>query len=353
MEEYGGSILRRLPVHGGRPEPRPLGRGPRSGEAGTIRPGSGDANPVQRGAGPHLRAASRHCLSSRLPAVPHDCPGDADATLPTRRGVQLVCFNRGVAGNVPANQTFLLDLQFQQLFLVLGTATVIAKNDAAFTGGDETENDETYRGRLLGLPRNLWTLDSITRAALGVDGVIDVLPSDPLGGVDASQSYFNLFNFDERPFGGQRRLGELYFFDLVVAHEFSRPWQKVGLVDGISEKVEQAVDRVRPIGIHPNIIQADHIEVGLQAKVILAPGHDSVAVEAAIKQRLSLDLSLLKLGSDVLYSQVMRAIAEQTGVVDVQTCVLAAAHRGSPASPSVRCRSRRRRSRRRSARTLS
>jgi hypothetical protein len=244
-------------------------------------------------------------------------PVTLSTSLPAARGVALACFDRGVAGNVAAGQTFALDPQFQQLFLVLGTATVTAKNDAPFTGGDQPEDDEAYRGRLLGLPRNLWTLDSIVRAAK-VDGVIDVLAFDPLGGVDVSQSYFNFFNFDERLFSGQRRLGEPYFFDLVVAHEFSRPWLTVGGVEGIYDKVKRAVDLVRPVGIHPNIIQADHIEVGLQAKLILAPGHDPVAVLAAVKQRLALDLGQLKLGGDVLYSQVMRAIAEQTGVVDVQ-----------------------------------
>jgi hypothetical protein len=139
-----------------------------------------------------------------------------------------------------------------------------------------------------------------------------------LGGVDVSQSYFSLFGFAERAFSSERRLGEPYFFDVVVAHRFTWPWRSQAGIPGIFERVLAAVDRVRPIGIHPNIIQANHIEVGVQATVIIEPGYDSQALLASIKQRIATDVAALKLGGDVLYSQVMRAFVEQPAVVDVQ-----------------------------------
>ena len=43
--------------------------------------------------------------------------------------------------------------------------------------------------------------------------------SDPLGGVDVSQSYFGVFTFGKRLFSAERRLGEPYFVDVVVAHD--------------------------------------------------------------------------------------------------------------------------------------
>jgi len=170
----------------------------------------------------------------------------------------------------------------------------------------------------LGWPRHIWTLESVRRAVLEVDGVIDVLPFDPLGGVDISQSYFNLFDFSEGLFSGERRLGEPYFFNIIVAHEFAWPWEATGGVTGIASRVRAAVEQVRPVGIHPNIIQADHIEVGLQAKVLVAAGYDSQALLAAVKQRIAQDVNALKLGGDVLYSQIMCAFIDQPGVMDVQ-----------------------------------
>ena len=75
---------------------------------------------------------------------------------------------------------------------------------------------------------------------------------------------------------------------------------------------------MRPVGIHPNIVEANHIDVGVRAKVIIRAGYDPQALLASIKQRLAKDIGALKLGGSVLYSQVMCAFGEQPGVVDVQ-----------------------------------
>ena len=239
--------------------------------------------------------------------------------------VELEAFEAGPTGDLAVNATLRLDPVYALLYLQMQTPTTVnAVVTEAFSGGRSDESDEDFRARILGLPRNIWTVDSVRAAALSVPGVVDVAISDPLGGVDVSQSYFNLFRFDERVFSGERRLGDPYYFDVVVAHEFARPWRTdtiSGLatpVTGIYEQVLAAVERVRPVGIHPNIVQADHIEVGLRADVVIDAGYDPQALRAAFKQRLTGYIGELKLGGDVLYSQVMRAIVDQPGVVDVQ-----------------------------------
>ncbi|MCB0108295.1 MAG: baseplate J/gp47 family protein [Caldilineaceae bacterium] len=233
--------------------------------------------------------------------------------------VTVQAFAQGPAGNIAAGALIGIDPVYQQLYLSnFGAAAVTVQNSQPFSGGDLFESDEEYRSRLLGLPRNLWTLESVRSAVLDLNGVIDVLLSDPLGGVDVSQSYFNLFNFNQRLFSSERSVGDAYFFDIVVAHEFVWPWRTTGSVPGIFERVSAAVDQVRPIGIYPNIVEANHINVGVRATIHIQGGYDQQAVLASIKQRLANDIGALKLGSNVLYSQVMCAFADQPGVVDVQ-----------------------------------
>lgn len=113
-------------------------------------------------------------------------------------------------------------------------------------------------------------------------------------------------------------MGEAYFFDIVVAHEFAWPWRTDGNVPGIFDQVTAAVEQVRPIGIYPNVVEADQIDIGMRAKVIVRGGYDEHALLASIRQRLASDMRALSLGDDVLYSQVISALVEQPGVVDVQ-----------------------------------
>lgn len=232
--------------------------------------------------------------------------------------VDVVAFARGPASDVPAGAITGIDPAYHAEFLADTGAGFTVTNRAATSGGSTEESDESYRGRLLGLARNLWTVDAVAQAALAVDGVVDVVLSDPLGGVDVSQSYFDLFNFDQRAFSSERRVGEPYFFSVVVAHDFVHPWLSIGSVRGIRDQVTTAVDAVRPIGIHANVVEADHIEIGLRATVVVASGSDGTGLLASIRQRLATDIGSLRLGGDVLYSQVVRAFVEQPGVLDVQ-----------------------------------
>ena len=242
----------------------------------------------------------------------------ADANTPVDVGV--AAFEPGPGGDVPANSIVAVDPTYSSIFLTdLGDARLTVTNPEPTSGGTKTVPDDTYRARLAGLARNLWTVESVTQAALGVSGVRDVVLSDPLGGVDVSQSYFATFFFDQRAFSAEsRRIGEPYFFDVVVAHDLHAPWRTVGAVQGIFERISAAVDLVRPVGVHPNIVEADHVEIGVRATVVVAAGSDGSALLASIRQRLSSDIGSLRLGGDVLYSQVVRAFVEQPGVVDVQ-----------------------------------
>jgi uncharacterized phage protein gp47/JayE len=232
-------------------------------------------------------------------------------------GVQAL--TRGTDGDVPADSITAIDPEYRAVYLAdFGPADVTVTNESDLTGGDKREDDNSYRGRQLGIARTLWTTEAARQSVLDVDGVVDVLLSDPLGGVDVSQSIFNEFSFGERLFSAERRIGEPYTFDIVVAHEFRWPWRTTGVVRGVYERVQEVVDRIRPAGVHPNIIEADHIDVGVRASVLVERGSDKAALERAIRTRLASALGDLRLGGDVLYSQVVRTMAEVDGVVDVQ-----------------------------------
>ena len=242
-----------------------------------------------------------------------------DATHQTAT-VGVVAFEPGPGGDVLKSTITGIDPTYRSIFLGdLGTATLTVTNPQPTKGGTDPEPDDAYRARLAGLARNLWTVDSVVQAALGVSGVLDVVLSDPRGGVDVSQSIFGTFLFDQRTFSSApRRIGEPYFFTVLVAHDSRAPWRSIGPVQGIFERVTAAVDAVRPVGIHPNIVEADHVQIGVRATVVVEAGSDGPALLASIRQRLAGDIGTHRLGGDVLYSQVVRAFVEQPGVVDVQ-----------------------------------
>ncbi|SRR5579883_597375 len=252
--------------------------------------------------------------------------------------VNVQALQRGPKSNIPANQITGIQSAYLNAYLTLGGATVQITQSQPFSGGDVFETDDVYRMRLLGLPRNIWTLDSVRSAVLAVDGVRDVGLSDPLGGVEASQNYFNQFKFADRHFSGERKVGETYSFDIVVAHEPVWSWLTLGGVPGLQDRVRAAVDSVRPIGVHPNIIEARLVEIGVRATLIAAPGSDAQGLLAAIKQRIATEIGLFKLGEEVRFSQVMRAFTEQPGVIDVQNMHLrrypVASSQGTPDVPS-------------------
>src|SRR5262249_4219879 len=100
-----------------------------------------------------------------------------------RATVGVVAFEPGPAGDVAKNLINAIDFTYRSIFLAdFGTAKVTVTNPAPTTGGTGRESDPGYRNRLIGLARNLWTVEAVTQAALAVPGAVDVLLSDPLGG---------------------------------------------------------------------------------------------------------------------------------------------------------------------------
>lgn len=226
---------------------------------------------------------------------------------------------RGSAGDVAAGAVSAIEAAHAAVYFAdLGPATIAVTNAEPTSGGLDAEPDDAYRGRLVGTARTLWTIEAVQQSVLAVDGVIDVLISDPLGGVDVTQSYFGLFDFGRRLFAAERRFGEPYLFDVVVAHEFRWPWETAGPVPGVVDRVRAALDLVRPPGVHPNVIEADHVDVGVRARLVVQPGTDQDALLARATQRIGAETAALRLGGDVLFAQVMRALTTEPGVVDVQ-----------------------------------
>ncbi|WP_026531482.1 baseplate J/gp47 family protein [Arthrobacter sp. H41] len=259
-------------------------------------------------------------VSTAVPSLAFTTEGvvTLTAAVPTAE-VTVGCLIRGSVGNVLAGDLTTIDpVQLAARFSDYAPATLAVTNAVTLTGGGTPEADDVYRGRLLGTSRTWWTLESVQQAVFGVDGVVDVMVSDPLGGVDVTQSYFNAFDFGQRLFSAERRLGEVYTFDVVVAHEYRWPWETTGAVPGVVERVRAALDLVRPPGIHPSIIEADHIDIGLRATVVVEPGYDQAALLARIMDRIGTEAAALRLGNDVLSSQVMRAFTDEPGVIDVQ-----------------------------------
>jgi hypothetical protein len=235
------------------------------------------------------------------------------ATVPARAAEE------GPGGNIPAGAVIGVDPDYQRDHLdVLPPTTLAAANPAPFDGGQRWEPDTAYRARQLGFSREMWTVRSIRTAALDVPGVLDVLLTGPLGGVDVSQSLFNLFLFGERAFGAERPSGEPYYFQVIVAHDPLLPWTTTGPVTGIRERVRAAIDRVRPVGIFPEIVAARQIAVGVRATVLADPGFDAQTLRSELLDRLATDPGSLRLGGDVLYSHVMRLLVDRPGVLDVQ-----------------------------------
>ena len=208
------------------------------------------------------------------PAVHHHCRGDPDDHGARRRpsacapgpwhGRQRRCATRSTAIEPAYAAVYFADL---------GPATITVTNAGRTRRRRLTRSPTTPTAAgCVGTARTLWTLEAVQQAVLDVDGVLDVLISDPLGGVDVSQSYFGAVRLRAAAVRRRAPLRRAVPFDVVVAHEFRWPWETTGAVPGVIDRVRAALDLVRPPGVHPNVIEADHIDVGVRARIVVQPG---------------------------------------------------------------------------------
>ncbi|WP_208614390.1 baseplate J/gp47 family protein, partial [Streptomyces yokosukanensis] len=221
-----------------------------------------------------------------------------------------------------------LEPAWARLHLNFDSATVQVANRAPISGGDLLETDDVYRARLLGVPRTLWTQDAVLARILEVPGVRDTAVFDPLGGVDASRGVFNTYLFGQHAFTTGRRTGSPYFFDIVVAVEPGWPWrQDEGDIPAVYDKVLDVVRQWRPVSVFPDIRQANQVDVGIRATLVVQPGHDPNAIRGAILSAVHAGVDRLRLGRAVLHSDLVLTVRSIAGVVDVQNLRL---RRGAP-----------------------
>ncbi len=209
-----------------------------------------------------------------------------------------------------------------------GADVVVLEHTDATSGGAAYWSDESYRDLLLAHPRNLWTPDAIRLAVALVPGVRQVVVKDEYGGLDINQSIFGNFNFGDRLFSEERSLGEPYYFTVLVAPGEGAIWDGPGQ---LRERVRAAVDTVRPVGILPKVEQAMLVGTGfscrLQVDGIPIPGGTPTAVNASpealalkgrILDRVRRYVQALAIGEGVRYAEVLWAVMEEPGVVDVK-----------------------------------
>ncbi len=208
-----------------------------------------------------------------------------------------------------------------------GKGLVRISHTAALTGGEQQWSDARYRDLLLRAPRSLWSADAIASTASLVPGVRQVTVRDGWGGLDLSQSIFGDFDFIERLFAAERDLASPYYVSVLVAPTDAAIWSGPG---GLQASVEQAIRDVRPVGIFPDVIEADQVFVAVKADIItrgltLPPGSpatvNATPAALALKSRLSTRLHAvvdgLQLGDPVRSAAVLHALMTEPGVADV------------------------------------
>lgn len=208
-----------------------------------------------------------------------------------------------------------------------GTGLVRIQHTAALTGGEVPWDDAPYRAILLRAPRGLWSVDAIAATVALVPGVRQVAVRDGWGGLDLSQSIFGDFDFIERLFAAERDIASPFFVRVLVAPTDAAIWDGPG---GLRAAVETAVRDVRPVGIFPEVVEADQVYVAVQADVVtrgltLPTGSPdvvnanpaAVALKARLVERLHGVVDGLALGEPVRVAAVLHALMSEPGVTDV------------------------------------
>jgi hypothetical protein len=195
------------------------------------------------------------------------------------------------------------------------------------SGGETQWDDESYRALLLSAPRSVWSAEAVATTVSLLPGVRQVTVRDGWGGIDLSQSVFGDFTFVERLFAADRDLASPYFVSVLVAPTDGAIWDGP---NGLRSAVETAIRDVRPLGVFPNVIEADQTYLGVQADVITtglalpagsAATTDSSSAALALKGRL-LDrlhrvVDTLRMAEPVRCAAVTAALMGEPGVTDV------------------------------------
>jgi hypothetical protein len=208
-----------------------------------------------------------------------------------------------------------------------GQGIVRILHTSPLTGGERLWPDEPYRSLLLRAPRGLWSADAIASTVALVPGVRQVTVRDGWGGLDLSQSIFGDFDFIERLFAAERDLASPYYVSVLVAPSDAAVWSGPG---GLQAAVEDAIREVRPVGIFPQVIEADQVFTAVQADLItrgatLPPGRPAavnaspaaVALKARLIDRLHAVVDGLSLGEPVRSAAVLHALMSEPVVSDV------------------------------------
>jgi hypothetical protein len=209
----------------------------------------------------------------------------------------------------------------------VGQGLVRIQHTQALTGGNGQFDDDRYRALLLAAPRSVWTPESIAATVALVPGVRQVAVRDGWGGLDLSQSIFGQFTFMERVFAADRDLSSPFFVTVLVAPTdaavFAGP-------TGLRAAVQQAIRDVRPIGIFPDVVQAEQVFFAVQADIQTSgvplpagsvASRNSSPSALALKQRLAARLHAvvdgLQLSQPVRAAAITAALMAEPGVVDV------------------------------------
>lgn len=198
----------------------------------------------------------------------------------------------------------------------------------ALSGGEMRWNDERYRQLLLRAPRSLWTREAIEMAAALVPGVRQVKVIDHFGGLDIEKSIFGNFNFGERVFASERDLASPYLFTILVAPSPAAVWQGP---DGLAAQLAEAVEDLRPIGIFPDIREAQQLGVGIEADIVVdgvpLPSGSRATVNASapaqalklrLMQRVRAYIDGLEFGKPVSPAKISWSLMNEPGVADIR-----------------------------------
>ena len=216
--------------------------------------------------------------------------------------------------------------EVRALEVELAAPVVGVNHTVATAGGELLWSDEDYRDLLLAYPRNMWSADAVRIAVALVPGVRQVLVKDKYGGLDINQSIFGNFNFVERLFSEERSLGSPSFFTVLVAKGDGAIWSGPGQLE---DRVRDAIDEIRPVGIHPNLEEALDVGIGVGCTIrvegvpiqggtptAVNQSPQAIALKRRILQRVRRYVSGLGISEPVRYSEVFWCVMEEPGVVD-------------------------------------